>query len=132
MLPTSPGEESIRSVRRQEASRVDGDALMRIRGKGMGGLMPLILSVAMAFGPATIVAADSTADCNSLNQTDFSGIPDAPTQISMAATTTLATTRQTFCQITGYVAPSVGFELRLPRTWNGKFMEIGCGGHCGS
>jgi feruloyl esterase len=27
----------------------------------------------------------------------------------------------------------VGIELRMPVTnWNGKFLEVGCGGHCGS
>lgn len=37
-----------------------------------------------------------------------------------------------FCQVTGYVAPNVGFEIRLPAAvWNGKLLEIGCGGDCG-
>jgi feruloyl esterase len=37
-----------------------------------------------------------------------------------------------YCQVTGYVAPNVGFEMRLPATsWNGKMLEVGCGGDCG-
>src|SRR5262249_31708589 len=38
-----------------------------------------------------------------------------------------------YCQVRGYVQPQVGFELLLPVTgWNGKFIEIGCGGYCGN
>ncbi len=37
-----------------------------------------------------------------------------------------------YCQVTGYVAPNVGFEMRLPAvSWNGKMLEVGCGGDCG-
>jgi feruloyl esterase len=37
-----------------------------------------------------------------------------------------------YCQVTGYVAPRVGFEIRLPaEEWNGKLLEVGCGGDCG-
>jgi feruloyl esterase len=35
--------------------------------------------------------------------------------------------------VQGYVAPQVGFELRLPiSNWNGKFLEVGSGGWGGS
>ncbi|MBI4167079.1 MAG: tannase/feruloyl esterase family alpha/beta hydrolase [Acidobacteria bacterium] len=38
-----------------------------------------------------------------------------------------------YCEVTGYVAPSIGFLLRLPSDhWNGKFFETGCGGACGT
>jgi feruloyl esterase len=37
-----------------------------------------------------------------------------------------------YCQVTGYVAPNVGFEIRLPsENWNGKLLALGCGGDCG-
>jgi len=29
------------------------------------------------------------------------------------------------------VAPQVRFKIGLPASWNGKFIELGCGGHCG-
>jgi Tannase and feruloyl esterase len=36
------------------------------------------------------------------------------------------------CEVQAYVAPNIGFELRLPaRDWNGKFAQVGCGGFCG-
>jgi hypothetical protein len=41
--------------------------------------------------------------------------------------------RPASCQVVGYVAPSVGFVLALPATnWNGKLIQLGCGGFCGS
>jgi hypothetical protein len=30
------------------------------------------------------------------------------------------------------VAPTVGFVLVLPPHWNGRFLELGCGGFCGT
>jgi feruloyl esterase len=36
-----------------------------------------------------------------------------------------------FCVVTGYVWPQVGITLILPEQWNGKFIERGCGSHCG-
>jgi len=38
-----------------------------------------------------------------------------------------------YCRVTGYVLPSIHFEVRLPTSnWNGKFYMAGCGGYCGS
>ncbi|WP_019052506.1 tannase/feruloyl esterase family alpha/beta hydrolase [Sphingobium xenophagum] len=37
-----------------------------------------------------------------------------------------------FCQIKGYVAPQVNFELRLPvDKWHQRLLFAGCGGFCG-
>jgi feruloyl esterase len=69
--------------------------------------------------------------CNALASTDFSKIPDAPTQITDAKFADPSGDMPASCQATGYVAPSIGFAVGLPENWNGKFMEVGCGGHCG-
>lgn len=38
-----------------------------------------------------------------------------------------------FCDVKGYVAPQVQFELKLPtKTWQGRYLQNGCGGFCGS
>jgi feruloyl esterase len=38
-----------------------------------------------------------------------------------------------FCAVRGSIAPSIGFEMRLPLSnWNGKLFQSGCGGYCGS
>jgi feruloyl esterase len=36
-----------------------------------------------------------------------------------------------YCRVEGVVAPSIGFEVRLPDAWNGKFLGVGNGGFAG-
>ena len=62
---------------------------------------------------------------------DFAAIPDAPSHIISAKVVPANGDVPAYCYATGYVAPAVGFELRLPTTWNGKFAMVGCGGMCG-
>lgn len=38
-----------------------------------------------------------------------------------------------YCAVRGTIAPSIGFEMRLPlQDWNGKLFQAGCGGFCGA
>src|SRR3954470_21356570 len=42
-----------------------------------------------------------------------------------------------FCRVTGFSAPTtdshIGFEVWIPETgWNSKYLQVGCGGFCGS
>lgn len=84
-------------------------------------------------------AQDSVAACEALSHVDFLGIDEAPTQIASAEVVDPKNSNNdsfgrspVYCSVSGYVWPQVGFELRLPITgWNGKFIEIGCGGACG-
>lgn len=69
--------------------------------------------------------------CDGLVRADFSGVPEAPTQITEASSVEVSERLPAYCKVTGYVAPQVGFKLALPEKWNGKFIAIGCGGHCG-
>jgi hypothetical protein len=85
-----------------------------------------------AVAQTSVVAAAAT-QCNALAGADFSQVQDAPTQLTAAKLIGADSGNSAYCQIQGYVAPQVGFELRLPTgNWNGKFMEVGCGGWCGS
>jgi feruloyl esterase len=37
-----------------------------------------------------------------------------------------------YCDVKGYVSPSVGFEVRLPTTrWTQRYLQLGCGALCG-
>jgi feruloyl esterase len=37
-----------------------------------------------------------------------------------------------YCDVKGYVSPSVGFEIRLPTTrWTQRYLQLGCGALCG-
>src|SRR5689334_5311839 len=88
-------------------------------------------------GVAPSPTGSETARCETLTDTDFSNLPDAPTQISSAnivdrvedllgglsATAPkelIVQVRKSlqkfdrYCRVTGYVSPNVGFELLLP------------------
>ena len=71
--------------------------------------------------------------CEALKDTDFSGIVDAPTRITGSTLVQGSGDVSEHCQVAGYVAPQVGFLLHLPtRGWNGKYLQQGCGGFCGT
>ncbi len=80
---------------------------------------------------AQIPSRSSAEQCGALSASDFLGTPDAPAQVTRAKWAVRVDDIPPFCQVSGYVAPSVGFELRLPENWNRKFVQLGCGGHCG-
>ncbi len=76
---------------------------------------------------------DAAKRCAGLANTDFSRVIDAPTQVTLSKSVAATADLPAFCQVQGYVSPSVGFELRLPLSnWNGKFFKHGCGGFCGA
>lgn len=100
------------------------------------------LTVWLLFGASAVSAEEANpvptlspeaAACKALEDADFSGVPDAPTQIIEAKLVQASGVVPTFCLAKGYITSHVGIELRLPLSnWNGKFMEVGCGGHCGT
>jgi hypothetical protein len=98
---------------------------------------------ASAAKPRAAVDARTPAamDCAKLLHADLRGIPGAPATVTGAkvvpADDTLPETwnrsgAPEYCDVTGYVQPQIQFELRLPtRTWNGRYLQTGCGGFCG-
>ena len=98
-------------------------------------LMTVIVTIntSISSGDESSFIVDNTkvAQCKALARTDFSGIPDAPTQLTLSNFVDENTDLPAYCQVRGYVAPSVGLELRMPSDWNGKFLQVGCGAHCG-
>lgn len=80
-----------------------------------------------------ISGPEASLRCKSMSAEDFSKIPDALTQVTQTAVTEAGEDAPAFCEVSGYVTPQVGIVLRLPaKAWNGKFIELGCGGFCGS
>jgi feruloyl esterase len=64
---------------------------------------------------------------------DFTSVPGASTEITAATLVNMEEPLLSYCRVQGYVVPQVGFELRLPiGAWNRKFVQVGCGGHCGT
>jgi hypothetical protein len=77
------------------------------------------------------VVSELAKNCIALARADFSGLQDAPTQITEASLVNASVPIPEYCKVTGYVAPQVGIEVGFPTSWNGKLIEMGCGGHCG-
>ena len=81
---------------------------------------------------ATPALAASADQCKALTTTDFGRLEDAPTRILAASSIAAKDGIPDHCKVEGYVAPQVGFELRLPMSdWNGKVVTQGCGAMCG-
>lgn len=77
--------------------------------------------------------SDPAAACDVLSKTDFSRITDAATHIARAEIVTSSDGQSPYCKVSGIIEPQIGIEMRLPvKSWNGKFMEKGCGGWCGT
>jgi hypothetical protein len=75
----------------------------------------------------------AAAQCKAMARADFTDIPDAPTELTEAKVVAANSGIPAYCQLQGYVAPQIGIEVRLPISdWNGKFVEVGCGGLCGT
>lgn len=140
--------------------KIAGQARCRLKGALLGGSNPgcqtkaapgsdLLTTTAM-FAKLTALtflsaalfchATEGTADsmevaaeaCRDLEKVDLSDLPTAPTQILSAELVSKTENTPAHCDVRGYVAPQVGFRMRLPIfEWNKKFLQIGCIGHCG-
>lgn len=98
-------------------------------------LLMAAASSVLAEAPASAAdpAAALRASCEALQFADFSQIADAPTRIAEAEFLGVSADAPAACLLRGYVAPQVGFELKLPATgWNGRFIEVGSGGYAGT
>jgi feruloyl esterase len=86
-----------------------------------------------SWAEANSSVSSAASSCQALESADFSQILDAPTQIIESKLVDAAEGLPAMCLVKGFIASHVGIELRLPiENWNGKFLEVGCGGHCGS
>jgi hypothetical protein len=69
--------------------------------------------------------------CTALTDIDFSHLQDAPTRI-VAKAIQSEPTLPAHCEVEGYVSTNIRILMWLPVDWNGKFIEEGCGGTCGT
>lgn len=99
----------------------------------LAGLLLFTVAVQAETAPLAAPDAAQRAACEALKLTDFAGIPDAPTRVAESFYVDAASGVPAYCMARGYVAPQVGFQLKLPvANWNGKLLEIGSGGFAGS
>jgi hypothetical protein len=60
-------------------------------------------------------------------------IPGNPTSIDTATDVAASGTNPEYCDIKGMIAPQTHFEMKLPdKTWQGRYLQNGCGGYCGA
>lgn len=96
-------------------------------------MLKYLLASVLTLFPA-LVAAQSTASlsCEDLANQDLTALAGAPTNVTSAAIVAATGDVPAYCAVKGYVAPQIGFEVRLPMSdWNGKYFQTGCGGFCG-
>jgi hypothetical protein len=105
---------------------------MRLPSRYIAIVATVLATTASVAGMADAIPGPSAQQCSALSKADFSGIPEAPTQILQAASVEATVSVPAYCVVKGVVAPNVGFELKLPAVnWNGRFFEAGCGNYCG-
>jgi feruloyl esterase len=65
--------------------------------------------------------------------TDLAANPQHPTAIASSTDVPAAKGNPEFCDVKGMIAPQTHFDLQLPvSTWQGRYLQNGCGGYCGS
>jgi hypothetical protein len=76
---------------------------------------------------------DVAAHCTAMKQVRSLTADGLRISIVNAAITKVYDDLPEVCQVEGYVAPTVGFKIALPvHGWNGKYIQGGCGGACGT
>jgi feruloyl esterase len=64
---------------------------------------------------------------------DLGRIPDFPTEITSATDVAASGGNPEYCNVQGLIAPQINFDLELPvSTWQGRYLQNGCGGYCGA
>lgn len=96
-----------------------------------------IIAIPLIATPAITAPLPDTpipvSSCEALIKADFRQIEDAPTRLYNAKVVPANGTTPAYCHVTGYVAPQVGFDLKLPMAgWNERILGLGCGGLCGN
>jgi Tannase and feruloyl esterase len=79
--------------------------------------------------PAKMTCAQLAADPN------FAGLQKFPTSIASGTVVPANSTTGSpeYCDIQGMIAPQTHFDLKLPTTtWQGRYLQNGCGGYCGT
>ncbi|WP_167056833.1 tannase/feruloyl esterase family alpha/beta hydrolase [Burkholderia sp. Ax-1719] len=90
-----------------------------------------LLRAAPAFADtgAALPVIAPVQSCEALAQAKLDAAVGAPVSIE---TKRLNTPQGEFCEVSGTIAPAIGFKLDLPTTkWTQRYLQAGCGGLCG-
>jgi hypothetical protein len=99
--------------------------------KTLGVCLALLLCQHAAQAAAALPITTPVISCEQLAKIDFIKTASVPMHITAARIT--STPKGSFCQVTGSIAPRIGFEVYLPAEhWTQRFLQTGCGGLCGN
>src|SRR3954454_13903536 len=83
-------------------------------------------------GLADLAVVPAIKACEDLLREDFTDVDGAPSRLHSATVVTEGTP-QPYCDVKGYAAGAVNFEVKLPVSgWTQRFLMLGCGGYCGA
>ena len=119
-------------------SVVVASVLIVVLGSGGGAAVagaknePLV-SVSSKLAPTSPIIPAKLSKCEDIaTLTDLAANPQYPTAI-MSSTDKHPTGSPEYCDVQGMIAPQTHFDLQLPvSTWQGRYLQNGCGGYCGS
>jgi len=78
-------------------------------------------------------ANNASTRCDTVRSADFTGLPDASTRVVETKFVDASGDAAGYCRVDGVISPSIGLVIRMPLNgWNGKFLQLGCGGQCGT
>jgi len=81
---------------------------------------------------ADLAVVPAIKACEDLLREDFTDVDGAPSRLHSATVVTEGTP-QPYCDVKGYAAGAVNFEVKLPISgWTQRFLMLGCGGYCGA
>lgn len=90
-----------------------------------------MISVLAAIGLVPGSAAAKPASLSAVHQCDSLKGQTFKTSGAVAHVTT-ASPAATYCDVHGTIDPAMGFELKLPDTYAGRYLQYGCFGLCGA
>lgn len=95
-------------------------------------MFPRFFAVLLFIVPLSAQAGTPpTTTCASLAAQDLTAIGGAGSAVTEAQETT--SDGIAVCSVTGTLAPKITFQVLLPmQTWEGRYLQVGCGGLCGS
>jgi len=86
----------------------------------------VLVAIGLSQGPL------SSASLEEANCLRLLALTDATTSILTADLIPASEELPQHCRLEGQILPAVGFEVRLPTDWNGKFYMVGNGGYLGA
>ena len=97
----------------------------------IGAVVGMVTILAFGADASPLPIVKPVMACADLMKLDLGYLKEAPTKLDSATVVTEGAPAP-YCLVSGYAAPSVAFQVRLPtETWSQRMVMNGCGGYCG-